>query len=103
MKMQPSRDAARHILALRHLGEGDTDFAKRIGISKQQLSNLKGGSGAGLETVWKVAKATGISADGLLGLRPGDKPPDAAAEALEDMAKELHRRAEAMRRGPDSE
>ena len=62
-------EAAARILALQRLGESDADFARRIGLSPQQVNNYKNeGRGASLEVVRDVAVRTGVSVDHFLGV-----------------------------------
>ena len=62
-------EAAARILALQRLNESDADFARRIGLSPQQINNYKNeGRGASLEVVRDVAVRTGVSVDHFLGV-----------------------------------
>lgn len=62
-------EAAARILALQRLGENDAEFARRIGLSPQQVNNYKNeGRGASLEVVRDVAVRTGVSVDHFLGV-----------------------------------
>lgn len=60
-------DILKNILAER--GETQTEFANIIGVKQSQVSEwLKGKAKPGYDTLKTMIKATGISADYLLGL-----------------------------------
>lgn len=74
---------ARRILELKQPGEADSDFARRIGLSPQQISNYRAGSGASVEAVATIITRTNTNPRWLL---TGDGPQVHAADADSEQA-----------------
>lgn len=74
-----AREAAQRILSLQGDGEGDADFARRIGATAQDLVNWKKGKGVSIDKAAVVHRETGVSLHWLL---TGDEPDDAYADGF---------------------
>src|SRR5262245_66560605 len=61
-------DAASIGVRIRRLRGADTstEFARRIGITREHLSRIEAGALPGTEILWRVARATGASLDFLV-------------------------------------
>lgn len=88
-----SKFVAQQILALQEPGEMDSEFADRVGLTRQTVSNYKHNRhGASLEALRTVAEQTGVSYRWLItGEGPRVRPdtPEEAQVRLEEIRRVL--------------
>jgi hypothetical protein len=89
----PGREIAQRILGLQGQDETSAAFARRMGLSPQTVSNLRGGQGAGVGSVVAILRQTDISPRWLLtGEEPVRLVPESEARMrlwLTDLAVKL--------------
>lgn len=89
---------AQRLLELKRSGEGDADFARRLGLSPQQISNYRAGSGASVDAITAVVSRTDVNprwlltGDGPVHVPTGESPQRdyrAGAESVVDEVRRL--------------
>lgn len=94
------------LFSLQREGESDADFARRLGLKPQHLSNYRNGRhGLSLKSAVRISRATDLSLDWLLlgrgepyggGERRRGEEKRAALEELETLSDSLLQRVEAL-------
>ena len=87
------REAVERLLSLQEPDESDADFAQRIGVTPQVLSNYKNHQHAiSLESALQIHDQAGISLDWLLVGNGAPRPDDGESQEYDEGGRFVYRR-----------